>query len=80
MRKVCVVSLTQSRTAVDLYGRRILLVEDEAIVAMMMEDALFDAGAGVVGPVASVAEALALLSHNPQLDAAILDLNLAGET
>ena len=62
-----------------LVGRRILVVEDEALVAMLVEDALLDAGALVIGPAATVAEALALLKHETP-DAAVLDLNLAGET
>ncbi|RAI57215.1 response regulator [Roseicella frigidaeris] len=62
-----------------LTGRRVLVVEDEALVAMLVEDALLDAGAAVVGPAATVSEALSLLSkENP--DVAVLDLNLAGET
>jgi CheY-like chemotaxis protein len=62
-----------------LTGRRILVVEDEALVAMLVEDALLDAGAIVLGPVATVAEALALLVQETP-DVAVLDLNLAGET
>jgi CheY-like chemotaxis protein len=62
-----------------LAGRRILIVEDEALVAMLVEDALLDAGAEVIGPVATVAEAMALLEASAP-DAAVLDLNLAGET
>ena len=63
-----------------LKGRRILVVEDEALVAMLVEDALLDAGAIVLGPAATVAEALGLLEREPAPDAAVLDLNLAGET
>ena len=62
-----------------LSGRRVLVVEDEALVAMLVEDALLDAGAEVVGPVATVAEALLLLKGQLP-EAAVLDLNLAGET
>jgi CheY-like chemotaxis protein len=62
-----------------LAGRRILIVEDEALVAMLVEDALLDAGAEVIGPVATVAEAMSLLDASAP-DAAVLDLNLAGET
>lgn len=62
-----------------LRGRRILVVEDEALVAMLLEDALTDAGCTVLGPAASVAQALFLLQHN-RPEAAVLDLNLAGET
>jgi len=61
-----------------LTGRRILVVEDEALVAMLVEDALLDAGATVIGPAATVAEALALLERGVP-SAAVLDLNLAGE-
>ena len=59
-------------------GKRILVVEDEVIVAMLLEDILADAGATVVGPAARVARALELLEAEP-VDAALLDLNLAGE-
>lgn len=60
-------------------ARKILVVEDEALVAMLVEDALLDAGFGVMGPAATVEEAMALLdSERP--DAVVLDLNLAGET
>ncbi|MBX6742189.1 MAG: response regulator [Acetobacteraceae bacterium] len=62
-----------------LSGRRVLVVEDEALVAMLVEDALLDAGASVIGPAATVAEALALLEREAP-EAAVLDLNLAGET
>ncbi|MBX6373219.1 MAG: response regulator [Acetobacteraceae bacterium] len=63
-----------------LGGRRILVVEDEALVAMLVEDALVDAGGEVLGPVATVADAVALLENEAAPDAAVLDLNLAGET
>ncbi len=62
-----------------LSGRRVLVVEDEALVAMLVEDALLDAGATVLGPAATVAEALGLLQRE-RPEAAVLDLNLAGET
>ena len=63
----------------NLQGRHILVVEDEALVAMLLEDALTDAGYTVLGPANSVAQALALLQHS-RPEAAVLDLNLAGET
>lgn len=59
--------------------RKVLIVEDEALVAMLVEDALLDAGFDVMGPAATVAEALALLDGEIP-DAVVLDLNLAGET
>jgi CheY-like chemotaxis protein len=60
-------------------GKRILVVEDEMIVAMLIEDILADAGATVVGPAARVARALDLLEEEEALDGALLDVNLAGE-
>jgi DNA-binding NtrC family response regulator len=60
-------------------GRRILVVEDEALVAMLVEDALMDAGFGIIGPAATVEEAMRLLDQE-RPDAVVLDLNLAGET
>ncbi|MGQ9365376.1 response regulator [Azospirillum sp. ST 5-10] len=61
-----------------LSGLRLLLVEDEAMVAMMLEDMLGDLGCEVVGPAASVAQALELAT-GAALDAAILDVNVGGE-
>jgi CheY-like chemotaxis protein len=58
--------------------RRILVVEDEALVAMLVEDALLDAGFGLIGPARTVAQAFDLLATE-RPDAAVLDLNLAGE-
>jgi DNA-binding response OmpR family regulator len=58
--------------------RRILVVEDEALVAMLVEDALIDAGFAVIGPARTVSQALEMLKADPP-DAAVLDLNLGGE-
>jgi DNA-binding response OmpR family regulator len=59
-------------------GKRILVVEDEALVAMLLEDLLADLGCEVIGPAMRLHEGLALADRNG-LDAAILDINLAGE-
>lgn len=61
-----------------LAGKRILLVEDEPIVAMMVEDMLTELGAVVVGPASTLDRALALVEAN-DLDAALLDVNLGHE-
>ncbi|MDB5369635.1 MAG: hypothetical protein JWP20_1193 [Roseomonas sp.] len=61
-----------------LTGRRILIVEDEALIAMLVEDALLDAGAVVLGPAATVEEALELF-RSGMPEAAVLDINLAGQ-
>ena len=58
-----------------LAGRRILVVEDEYIVALDLEDALRDLGCEVLGPVSSIAQALSLLARE-RPDAVTLDLNL----
>ena len=58
---------------------RVVIVEDELIVAMDMEDFLSDHSWDVVATVPTAAKALAALDdHNP--DIVILDLNLNGET
>lgn len=62
----------------DTAERRILVIEDEALVAMLVEDALVDAGFAVLGPARSVAQALEMLKADTP-DAAVLDLNLGGE-
>src|SRR4051812_14050294 len=59
-------------------GLRVLVVEDEALVAMLVEDMLADLGCEVVGPVADLDEALKLVGDE-QIDCAVLDVNLAGK-
>jgi two-component SAPR family response regulator len=58
-------------------GLRLLVVEDEALVAMLIEDILLDLDCVVIGPVGTVAQALALL-HVEEIDGALLDVNLGG--
>jgi CheY-like chemotaxis protein len=57
---------------------RILVVEDEATIALQLEDMLTELGYDVVGPASRVRQALQLLEHRP-VDTAVLDLNIAGE-
>ena len=57
---------------------RILIVEDEMLVAMNVEDMLLDLGHEVAGIASRLAPALALAAE-AEIDAAILDVNLAGE-
>jgi two-component sensor histidine kinase/CheY-like chemotaxis protein len=59
-------------------AKRILLVEDEGLVGMMMRDMLADLGYAVVGPYCSIAEANGALDAE-QYDCAVLDLNLRGD-
>lgn len=60
-------------------GRRVLVVEDEALTAMAIQMLLEDAGYAVLGPVGRVEDALDLLRSGPP-DAAVLDVNLFGAT
>ena len=57
---------------------RVMLVEDETIVAMMLQDALTEAGLEVVGPFTRVRDALKA-AKTTSFTAAVLDINLAGE-
>jgi len=59
---------------------RILVVEDEALVSMLLEDMLSDLGCEIVGPIMRLGEALTMVEDQSQaIDLAILDVNLAGE-
>lgn len=62
-----------------LAGSRILLVEDEALIAMEIEMAIEDCEAQVVGPAASVDQGLELVDTvGKEIDVAILDVDLHG--
>lgn len=58
-------------------GRKVLVVEDEAITALMIAHIVEAVGCVVVGPVGSLHEARALAAG--ELDGAVLDVNLNGE-
>jgi len=62
-----------------LAGRRILIVEDEALIAMWIAEILQGAGAAVIGPAGSAAEALALIERE-SLDGAVLDYKMPDGT
>ena len=57
---------------------RILVVEDEYLIAMSLADALQNAGSVVVGPVPSVDKAIQKIESEPHIDAAVVDVNLGG--
>lgn len=65
--------------AESLRDRRILVVEDEYMLADDLGAELGARGATVVGPTGSVAGAMALIAATPHLDGAVLDMNLHGE-
>ena len=62
-----------------LAGRRILVVEDEMMIAMLVEDMLAELGCAVVGPAHALDTALEFARTELALDAALLDVNLAGQ-
>ena len=61
-----------------LEGVKVLVVEDEYLVATLMEDMLESAGCVVAGPIPRLAQALDAASSEA-CDVAVLDVNLAGE-
>jgi CheY-like chemotaxis protein len=64
--------------AEDLKGRRVLVVEDEFLLAMELEGLLSGRGCEVLGPASTVQQALAVLrDHQPEV--VVLDVNLKGQ-
>ncbi|HEY5380412.1 MAG TPA: response regulator, partial [Pseudolabrys sp.] len=59
-------------------GLRVLVVEDENLVALLLEDMLAELGHTIVGPVARVKKALDIIQRE-EIDLAILDVNINGE-
>ena len=62
-----------------LEGRRVLVVEDEMTIVLVIEETLVGLGAEVVGPAARLDMALQL-AREAKIDAAILDVNIRGGT
>ena len=65
---------TSARTAA-AGGRKVLLVEDEALVALMIQEFLTESGHSVIGPISRTSEALSA-AQEADFDTAILDVNL----
>jgi len=62
----------------ELSNRKVLVVEDEMIIAMLIEDMLDEFGCKLVGPATNVPRALELIGKE-SIDVAVLDLNLDGK-
>jgi CheY-like chemotaxis protein len=60
-----------------LFGRRILVVEDDMFIRLTLEDMLAELGCQSVSSAATIEQALALIDTE-KLDAATLDVNLSG--
>ncbi|HXV25730.1 MAG TPA: response regulator [Alphaproteobacteria bacterium] len=58
---------------------RVLVVEDESLVAMMLGDMLADLGCSVIGPARNRSKALHLIAGGDAIDLVLLDVNLGGE-
>ena len=58
--------------------RKVLIVEDETLIAMLVEDMLIDLGYEVLGPATRLQRALEM-AREESFDVALLDVNLAGE-
>jgi len=61
-----------------LRGRSIFIVEDDCVTAMDLAETLSAAGAEIVGPAGTIANAFELLRRGPQLDIALLDIEVEG--
>lgn len=61
-----------------LTGKRILVVEDEALISVMVTDMLSELGMLIVGPAARISTAIKL-AETEAIDAALLDVNVRGE-
>jgi CheY-like chemotaxis protein len=70
--------MSAAKAHTELQGISLLVVEDEEMVALLLEDVLTDLGCDVVGPAFCLADAVRL-AGNATIHGAILDVNLGGE-
>jgi DNA-binding response OmpR family regulator len=61
-----------------LLGKRVLIVEDEALLALELELAFTDNGAEIVGPALSLSHGVMLVESSAEIDCAVLDVDLGG--
>ena len=62
----------------NLFGRKVLVVEDEMMITMLIEDMLEELGCQLIGPATKVERALDLISSEV-IEVALLDVNLDGQ-
>jgi two-component sensor histidine kinase/DNA-binding response OmpR family regulator len=65
-------------SAIAIAGNRVMVVEDETLIALVISEYLTELGLSIVGPYNTVVEAMAALK-NSNVDAAVLDINLGKE-
>ena len=70
---------TAPATQGTLQNCRILVAEDEYLIAVEIAETLSDAGAEALGPVPGVGDAVCLIAAEGRIDGALLDVNLGGE-
>ena len=60
-------------------GIRVLLVEDDAMICLLLEDMLLEFGCEIIGPACDITRASDMARRHVGIDVAILDVNLAGQ-
>jgi CheY-like chemotaxis protein len=68
-----------ANAAPPLTGLKVFAVEDESLVAMQLEDMLYDFGCEVVGLAMRFSKALEMAANLPRIDFAVLDVNIGGD-
>jgi CheY-like chemotaxis protein len=62
----------------NIQGLRVLVVEDDSLICLLLEDMLLDLGCQVVGTAGHIKRAIELAQREENVDVAILDVNLGG--
>ena len=63
----------------EFQGLRVLLVEDDVMICLLLEDMLQELGCEIVGPACDLKRATDLAQGEASIDVAILDVNLGGQ-
>jgi CheY-like chemotaxis protein len=63
----------------DIQGLRVIVVEDDSLICLLIEDMLSDLGCKVVGAAGDFKKAIELAQREEGIDVAILDVNLGGQ-
>jgi CheY-like chemotaxis protein len=63
----------------EFQGLRVLLVEDEMMICLLLEDMLLEFGCEIIGPACDIRRAIDLAQRHERIDIAILDVNLGGQ-